>query len=365
MKLTELNIYRYHLRLNRPLTSVGKTQTHRDGLIIRAVSDTGSCGYGETAPLPGLSNESIHEAAEQMQTLRKAIFMSPVPDKLEELSGGFAQWLGHIELFPSVRFGFESAVLNMIAHSRNIPLDSLLCSNPHRTVPINGLLAGDMDEVAKTAAIMVERGLCSLKLKVGRQSLEDDITLTRQVLEQIPEQVSLRLDANRAWGINDAFTFGKAVAGWSIEYIEEPCKSLTLLREMLLKPAMLVGLDESLTEIEPEELRSFSGVKAIVLKPTVLGLERAMQFARATAEQNIIAVISSSFESRVGLTCLARMAACLNNADVAIGLGTEDWFAENLIDSSIVDLSGLINMANLPDLSDNIRHECLQDITND
>lgn len=384
MKLTELNIYRYHLRLNRPLTSVGETQTHRDGLIIRVSDDAGHSGYGETAPLPGLSSESINEAAAQLQMLRKAVVMSPVPDKLWKLTDQFEEWLGHHEgrlclfdrwlghmnLFPSVRFGFESAILNLMANTRNTSLEKLICPQPHQVLPVNGLLAGDADEVAEAAATLTERGFRSLKLKVGRSTLEDDIALTCKVLELIPEHVSLRLDPNRAWGLTEAITFWRAVADPKIEYIEEPCKSLTLLREMLLNPAELallvpLALDESLAEINPADLRSIGGLRAIVLKPTVLGLERAMQFARVAAEQNLLAVISSSFESRVGLTCLARMAACLNSADVAVGLGTEDWFTENLMDKQLVSTFGLIDMSNLPDVSQDINMQMLEDITND
>jgi len=262
-----------------------------------------------------------------------------------------------------VRFGLECAILNLIADSRNRRLEGLLCSNPIPTLPVNGLLTGDADEVLARATELIQQGYRSLKLKVGNRTIEDDIALTRQVCNLLPAGTTLRLDANRARDVEDALAFGTAVVGPSIDYIEEPCASCEPMFGTSIKPAVPVALDETLFEIEPEELSSFAGVKAVVLKPTMLGLERTMKFVRAARELGLMTVVSSSFESRVGLTCLSRLAACINTPGVAAGLGTEDWFADNLIDRPIVNSLGSIDIAHLPNLADSIREQCLEDIT--
>ncbi len=54
------------------------------------------------------------------------------------------------------------------------------------------------------------------------------------------------------------------LADLGIEYIEEPLTNSRLLIGAEAKPAEL-ALDETLAEIKPDELGSFSGVKTIVL----------------------------------------------------------------------------------------------------
>ena len=89
---------------------------------------------------------------------------------------------------------------------------------------------------------------------------------------------------------------------------------------------MPAALDESLVAFDPALLTADSRIAAFVLKPTLLGLDGALGLAERAASLGIRAVVTSSFESSVGLRILAECAAGLNRgADVAIGLGTAEW----------------------------------------
>ena len=52
-----LALYRYQLPFTQPLTFHGKVEVAREGLLVR-IGD----GWGEIAPLPGFSRESLAEA---------------------------------------------------------------------------------------------------------------------------------------------------------------------------------------------------------------------------------------------------------------------------------------------------------------
>lgn len=150
---------------------------------------------------------------------------------------------------------------------------------------------------------------CAVKLKIGR-----DFTRLRKLQAM---GCSIRLDPNRAWSLEEALTFDLG----QIEYIEEPLrdsKDLTLLHQEKGWP---LALDETLYRNEPWE--EIKGVVALVVKPAAIGsLERTY----ALASKGYRIVISSCFESSIGIDFLQRLAYLLA-PDELCGLDTLRYFS--------------------------------------
>ena len=73
------------------------------------------------------------------------------------------------------------------------------------------------------------------------------------------------------------------------------------------------------------------GVVAIVIKPTLVGsISRCQQLVQQAHQAGLVAVISSSIESSLGLTQLARIAHWLTPATVP-GLDTLDLMQAQLL----------------------------------
>ncbi len=85
-----------------------------------------------------------------------------------------------------------------------------------------------------------------------------------------------------------------------------------MIRERLpVKPALPLHWDESLREPDFAFVAE-EGVRAVVIKPTLTGsLEKVREQVQAAHALGLTAVISSSIESSLGLTQLARIAAWL------------------------------------------------------
>ncbi|HED31994.1 MAG TPA: o-succinylbenzoate synthase, partial [Prosthecochloris aestuarii] len=70
MKPAYAAIYRYSLPFSRPVPVGGSCLARRDGCILRLqTADRLHCGYGEIAPLQGLHEETLQEAAGQLDTI--------------------------------------------------------------------------------------------------------------------------------------------------------------------------------------------------------------------------------------------------------------------------------------------------------
>ncbi|MBA2533696.1 MAG: hypothetical protein H0V21_01645, partial [Rubrobacter sp.] len=69
MKLSGFDLFRYSIPLAQTLVLKNTTLRHRDGLLLKLSGSDGSEGWGETAPLPGFSRESLDESAAQLRRL--------------------------------------------------------------------------------------------------------------------------------------------------------------------------------------------------------------------------------------------------------------------------------------------------------
>lgn len=364
MKIAEFHLYEYALPLKDPLVVGGKQLDVRRGFIIELNDESGQPGFGEIAPLDGYSDESQAEVKGELLRLRRALIGYEMPAHLEELSGGFDNWLADHALSPSVRFGFESAVLSLAARQRTVSLARLLSDDPLGSLLVNALLDGRHDEVMLQVRSRLEAGYSTFKLKVGRGSIDSDIQLTREVRELIGSSAILRLDANQQWTAGEYEQFADRVQGRGIDYIEEPLSDVSSLRRMVDSgnSKIPLALDESLRSIDPDGLQEWPGVKAVVLKPTMLGLERSVRFARAASRLGMIPVFSSSYESSLGLTTIAQIAMAFSLADTPTGLDTVGIFQEDLLSPSLKIQNGQVSIAELPDVCESIDRSQLEEI---
>jgi O-succinylbenzoate synthase len=333
MKLARFDLYRYSLPLSRPLTLKGITLYHREGFLLRLSGDDGSEGWGETAPLPGFSVESMVDAAAQLRRLAVSMMGREVKEDWIDPYGGFGRELDRVA--PSVRFGIELAAWNLYGSSSGRTLPEMVTPAPRPVVPVNGLLAGSPAEVLEGVRRMREAGYRSIKLKVGARTLAEDVALVRALGEGLGEGVSLRLDANRAWGYEEAAEFVRGTAGVRFEYVEEPLAAPERLPWLVREFGVPVALDESLVGMEPEKVEETFAV-AFVLKPTLLGgISLTLLLAGRAHRLGVTPVISSAYESGVGTAALVALAAGIGDRPVAAGLDPYRAMAEDVLQTPL------------------------------
>lgn len=333
----------------------------RSGLIIRVKDENGNAGYGEIAPFPGINQEDVKDALRQLIDINGNNVI--ISEDLRALDGAFERWLSCLNLFPSVRFGIESAMLNLLAVEKSLPLYELLGENHHKNVLVNGLLTGYEEGIKEKARRLAEDGYTAIKLKVGHDLLERDVDRVKAVRDAISGNVALRLDANRSWGLPDAISFGRAVAGYDIDYIEEPLFDPVGIPEFFEKTGIPAALDESLKCILPNDLNLKKGIKALVLKPCVLGgIEKTVQFSRLALKQGAIPVISSAFESGCGLSVLAQLAAVFTPSEAAMGLDTYKWLKEDILVEPFNARHGMIDVEEVYTNSLHLRDDMLRQV---
>lgn len=312
-----LALRRYRLPLTAPITLKGVEHTEREGVLVRLEDDAGHVGWGDVAPLPGFSPETLAEA---LADLRRAtdVFAgrSPGPDWTDP-NGELHSALDALDLVPSARFGLDLAVFHLACEATGRTLAEAMHPDPEVTVPVNALLVGEGDVVV-AAERLVAGGYRTLKLKVGRAGLDAEIALVRTLHERLPD-VALRLDANQAWAMDDAVRFAEGVRGCALDYVEEPLRNPADLPVLWFDTRLPVALDESLVGTAPEALQGKGWATAAVLKPTLLGgVARTLRFASQARALGVRPVLSGAFESGVAMRGHVALAAATGGAPAGL-----------------------------------------------
>ncbi|MFQ6031089.1 MAG: o-succinylbenzoate synthase [Dehalococcoidia bacterium] len=363
MRITNLEIFGYRLPLIRPVVIKGQSLPTRSGYLIRMTSNAGSTGWGDIAPLPGFSPERLEDARDQLFHLRSSIQEVEVPETWSPLVDDLPPLLHTSDCSSAVRFGIELALWNLCLDAVRSNAAQKARKSHRRLVLLNGLLTGTEDEIVNQAGQLTRSGYRAVKLKVGGRSLEEDIRLTLKVREVIGGSPGLRLDANRSWSLGDAIRFARAVEETHIEYIEEPLTDTDHLDTFYSKSSLPVALDETLLEHPFERLAQIQGIKAIVLKPTLLGgFYASSRLAHKARQFGLQPVVSSSFETGVGIAGLARFAA-FASGDTPVGLDTYRWLASDVVLPRIETQNGTIDLDHLERKNLEINHLLLEELT--
>ena len=334
MNLASFDLYRFSLPLRGPLVLGGTTLRRREGVLLRLSGDDGSEGWGESAPLPGFSAESLDQAIVQLRRLAGSLIGREVKDDWTDRNGALGRELERIAPAPSVRFGLELAVWNLRADFSGKSLPELFAGQPRARVPVNGLLSGSWEEVVEEAQHMNKAGYEAVKLKVGARTVAEDARLVRKLVGEPGNTISLRLDANRAWGYEQAAEFLRGAPRF--EYLEEPLADPALLPQLVREFGVPVALDESLVGMEPEALEGHRYARAVVLKPTLLGgISNTLRMAGRALRLGMMPVVSSAYESGVGTAALVALAAGIGERPVPAGLDTYRALADDVLDTPL------------------------------
>lgn len=291
--MRQASLYRYTLPIKTGVVLRHRALLQRQGLFLHLQQD-GSHGWGEISPLPSFSIERLVTAEQQVNRWLDG-WLNGQEDTLDDFS-------------PSVAFGVSIAQAELAGElgEQGYFTSALLCGSYVESWP----------------TVLPEVGVTQVKMKIGLASPTEEGEAVNQFLCIFP-QARLRLDANRVWSLAQAVEFGKKIAKpyrLQIDFIEEPCQSIADSMQFAKQCGIRIAWDESLREQRSSQESGFalleqslqtipSLLAAIVIKPTLTGsLFRCLRLIEQAQCRGLQTVISSSLESSLGLSQLARIA---------------------------------------------------------
>lgn len=315
----------YHRRFVQPLRTQHGTWSDRDGIIIRLQTPDG-IGYGEIAPIPWFSTETIDQAIDYLN------FLGDRPSQ--------SQLLATPMNLPATQFALESAQPKTWAIAAQI-----LDPNPDR---LCALLPTGAAAIAAWPSLW-DAGHRTFKWKIGVELIAQELALFDQLRQSLPPVAILRLDANGGLDRDTAASWLSHCdrPGTSIEFLEQPLdpldrSGLLTLSKQFVTP---IALDESVTQLaDLIAWADWSG--PVVIKAAIAGSPRQLIEHCCDRKRDRMIVFSSVFETAIGRRSVLALNQKLG-CDRALGFGVSHWLrAESPIEQALAgdDVEALWNV---------------------
>lgn len=312
--LRKITCYRYCLPL--------RGGEERQGLLFALEGDTSQIGWGEAAPLPGFSSETLEDVLGVSLQFCRAICGCSISELRERLTGD-------VITSPSLYFAFDSA-LRQIEDGALGPVDRVeLCA----------LMTDGPEQVEKA----LQAGYKTIKVKVGTDTIEEDIQRVTTLLHDFAGSCCWRFDANRAWGFEEALQFCEVIADSDVSYLEEPLQNPALLPQLFEQTGVPYAVDETLQELsacasttDAEALCNIvEKAQALVWKPSL-----CLPPERLGLNTDAPVVLSGAYESGVGTAAILKHAT----GQCAAGIDTYSRLAEDVLGRRLPVFHGEANM---------------------
>ncbi|MGD9930860.1 MAG: o-succinylbenzoate synthase [Mangrovibacterium sp.] len=303
--------------------------TSRGVLVTRTVwylylEQGGKTGLGECAPLPGLSKET----PAQIDYLIEDVCSDPLH---------FAENQELLLDYPSLRFALETALLDLKNGGNRLLFPSAFTEGK-AGIPINGLIwMGEAATMQEQIEAKLASGFRCLKLKIGAIDFDTELKLLQSVRERFgPGQITLRVDANGAFKVDEAREKLERLAALQLHSIEQPIAAgrWADMAKLCDHTPLPITLDEELIGLNKREdkelLLDIIRPQYLVLKPSLHGgMAGCDEWIELAEERNIGWWITSYLESNIGLNAIAQW-AFTKNIKTHQGLGTGQLFTNNI-----------------------------------
>ena len=328
--VTGARLVRRTLRMHRPVATAHGRVGDREVLLLCLSDADGNTGWGEAAPLPGFTPETVDEAGQAI-----------------------LDWLADDERIgppatPTARAAVDGALLHLAARAVGLPLHLHLDPDSPSSFAVSALVAGGTPEgLAAAGRTAVGAGHRTLKAKVGALAFEVDLVRVAALRDAVGPDVAIRLDANGAWDADEVPGHLERLAGLGIEFVEEPVAGVEALAAVRADSPVPIAADESATS--PDGVAAVVGAGAadlVVLKPSAVGgIVVAAELAALARDAGLGVVVTSLLDGAVGVSHAAHMASAIGALDPAPGLATSALVAEDVgtpptLEGGLLVLSG-------------------------
>lgn len=320
-------VSKYKLQFNRPSGTSRGILTEKDSWFIKLFdSETPAVfGIGECSIIKGLSYDDRDDL-----DLR-------IDEIIERINDGEIINIRNFSHLPALQFALETALLDLKNQGQQILFPSEFTEGLD-SIKINGLIwMGDYDFMRSQIKEKLKQGFTCIKLKIGAINFDEELSIIKKIREEYnASEVEIRVDANGAFSLYDAFEKINRLNEFELHSIEQPIKQgkIAMMSELCLNSPLPIALDEELIGISnlKEKQRLLEAIKPqyIILKPSLVGgLAKSKEWIDIANSLNIKWWITSALESNIGLSAIAQWTYTLNSS-MPQGLGTGQLFTNNI-----------------------------------
>ena len=319
----EYRIVHHKLQFIKAAKTSRNVFTTRDIRYV-LLTENGVTGIGEAAPLYKLSIDDVDDYDIKLNEVCKQLCKNT---SLLDID---------LAKYPSIRFGLETAMQDLVNGGKRIPFDTPFVQG--NSIPINGLVwMADLDDMYDEAIAKIGQGYSCIKFKVGQHDFDAEC----RFLERIRTlhnafNLEIRLDANGAFLADEAAIQLKELRRFDIHSIEQPIhvNQWDDMARLCRDSKIDIALDEELIGIDVyekgEALVNHIQPQYLILKPNLIGgFKVSDKWIELCEKHRLGWWATSALESNIGLNAIAQWVSQYETT-MPQGLGTGSLYSNNI-----------------------------------
>jgi muconate cycloisomerase len=272
-------------------------------------------GFGEAATLlgPRWSEESKETIDVIVRHYLSKIVVGKDTSKYRKISSTMD---ANVQGNPFAKAAVEMAVLDAYGKECEEPVYSILEKKYRDSVPLSWTIANnDPDLDAEEARSLMKKGWRILKIKVGSLPLKKDLDRIREVRKAVGDEISLRIDLNQGWKMEQALSALKPLKKEHVALIEQPLPKWDTegAAQLVGKSPIPIMADEALCSVhDATELIGKKAAGAFAYKLTKMGgMTNSRHIYSLARRYRISSYIGCMIETSIGTAGYLQFAASI------------------------------------------------------
>ncbi|WP_295421631.1 dipeptide epimerase [Sulfurovum sp.] len=337
MKITNIQTTTLKAPLKNPfITSLRHVDALED-LVVIIECDDGSVGYGEGAPTPQITGETMGSMIAAIAYIKPHIIGLDIEDFDTIIN------LVHslIVKNTTAKSALEIALYDLKAKSEKLPLYQMLGGTQTRFKTDITISMGEIDKMVTDSLDAVALGYDTLKIKIGDDP-QKDVERVIAIHDTLDDNIKLRLDANQGWSAQESVSLLHALERQDIiaEFIEQPVRAddhegLKYIKERVRTPLLA---DESIFSVkDARRLLEMQAIDYVNIKlAKTAGITQALELADLCKGFNTKCMIGCMLEGPISVAAGVHVASAKADVITMLDLDAVSLLASHPVESSII-----------------------------
>lgn len=340
MKVTAVRSTPMAIPLERPFHWASGRQRGANLVLWTVATDEGIEGHGE----------SICEEPSAIEAYGRIIgewFVGRSPGDVDAILSALwreGRWRFTPHFTNQILSGIEGACWDAWGKAHEAPASAFLGERVHDEIDLMAFPQGETaEEVAAHAGVLVAEGARVVYCKVGRPDAGDE-EIVSAVREAVGDEPLLRVDANEAWGVEEAVERIRALEPYGLDWVEQPvpAEDVSGLAEVRSSVGTKVAADQAVFTLG--ELRHVLEKDAadvvVVGHHETGGILRLRQLAALAEEHGVLVNRHACVESAISTLTAAQAVACVPNLTIG-NQAMHQLLAEPLVRTDVASVGPL------------------------
>jgi o-succinylbenzoate synthase len=337
MKISNIRTSTLKAPLKNPfITSLRRVDALED-LVVIVECDDGSLGYGEGAPTPVITGETMGSMIATIEYIKPHIIGLEIED--------FDTILGVIHSLilknTTAKSALEIALYDLKAKVSKQPLHQMLGGTQTHFKTDITISMGEIDKMIADSLDAVNLGYDTLKIKIGDDP-QKDVERVRAIENALDKNIKLRLDANQGWTAKESVSLLHALEKEDIiaEFIEQPVRAddiegLRYIKERVQTPLLA---DESIFSVkDARKLLELQAIDYVNIKlAKTAGITQALELADLSNAFGVKCMIGCMLEGPISVAAGVHVASAKADVITMLDLDAVSLLASHPVETSIL-----------------------------